>query len=116
MTANTCAWTPGPWRVTKPDNKGEVFVKDCRVPPQLVTSAVQGDNVHGAIANANLIAAGPDLYTALEVLLEAYEAAIGKLMDDYVRLPVDEWPEPLTGCRTLIESSAHYLAAARGES
>lgn len=65
------AWTPGPWAVTKPNANGEVFVKDTRVPPQLITSAVQSDREHGATANAALISAAPALADALDGLLNA---------------------------------------------
>lgn len=64
-------WTPGPWAATKPKANGEVFIKDTRVPPQLITSAVQSDREHGATANARLIAAAPALADALDGLLNA---------------------------------------------
>lgn len=72
-------WTPGPWAATKPNANGEVFIKDTRVPPQLITSAVQSDSEHAATANANLIAAAPDLAMALDAAAQAIDKAGAEL-------------------------------------
>ena len=61
-------WTPGPWQITEPNGQGNgISIVGPDEWPRLpeawlgikVTSAEQ-------IANANLIAAAPDLYEALE--------------------------------------------------
>jgi len=62
--------SPSPWSVTSgiaPDREGRLIVEDCLGNPVCATSArgVQGRRKMME-ANANLIAAAPDLYAALE--------------------------------------------------
>lgn len=110
------ASTPGPWAATKPNANGEVFIKDTRVPPQLITSAVQSDREHGATANAKLIATAPALYEQLEHLAERYQEVVHGFMALIGWTNHEEWPEAFKGLRADLEMAHDVLAKARGDS
>ena len=57
--------TPGPWEKTKVDDTGNCFVYN----PDIGTVALVSLDVSGKSANAQLIAAAPDLLSALTDLV-----------------------------------------------
>ena len=59
-------WTPGPWRATTHDHPEQGVYAGYRI------AKMTGGEIQRDRANANLIAAAPDLYAALEDLLASY--------------------------------------------
>ena len=82
--------SPGPWFVTAgivPDASGRLIVQDRDEKPVCATSArgVQG-RTEAMAANANLIAAAPDIFAALIAAIEWIED--DRFDDDYI---MEEW-------------------------
>ena len=71
--SNQPKWTPGPWK----KREGAEWIIDGAVDYGRVASVGLGRR--DVIANAHLIAAAPDLYTALEELLGAYTIDAGEV-------------------------------------
>lgn len=67
-------WTKGPWRIkTGPNNQPDEC--DLTIAGDIFLLAdIKGPNYAHCEANANLIAAAPDLYEALEIMFEATTA------------------------------------------
>lgn len=62
-------WTPGPWRLAKPPSTMGLTVT--LYGPNSSTLGIIHTGSSAYVANAALIAAAPDLYAALEALLES---------------------------------------------
>ena len=84
MTTSKTSFTPGPWRIEASPSKGRwtaVYTVDpCEDLAQVIGQA-----------NAHLIAAAPDLYAALEGMLEAYEDDHGNGVCDCM---LEEYNQP----------------------
>lgn len=75
-------FTPGPWQFDTDrfnDDEGLVYcVEDvARTNIILAKIPIEDSEATAALANANLIAAAPEMYEMIEALLEVYEIAIG---------------------------------------
>jgi hypothetical protein len=84
-------FTPGPWKwelspswKTEPDKETAIYIKTRREKIIALLANVDDQNFHGAesLANANLIAAAPDMYKALERACDKY--CIGWTADSFV--------------------------------
>jgi hypothetical protein len=74
--------TPGPWKIDRQDD--EVVMVDASSGPAICD--VYGDHNGERDANARLIAAAPDLYSALVELLDASNIAELPLREESERL------------------------------
>ena len=83
-------WTPGPWKVIAGPSSFH---------------ALRGETQKQAEANAHLIAAAPELYDAIELILP--------LARGY--RPEGQTYEARQTCRSWIEAAENALAKARGE-
>ncbi len=97
-------WTPGPWRATTHDHPEQGVYAGYRI------AKMTGGEIQRDRANANLIAAAPDLYAALD-------AAYDFIADQYG----DAEAQALEGefvskeARAIWETICAALAKARGE-
>jgi len=93
-------FTPGPWRTERPDqdcNWLSIIIGDCHKIAEVTYDRLEASNAH-------LIAAAPDLYEALELILELRGKELG------------EWLlTPNAKHLTLKEYAQAALAKARGE-
>ena len=74
-------WTPGPWRATTHDHPEQDVYAGYRI------AKMTGGEIQRDRANANLIAAAPDLYAALEWAAQnAEESEAGRDSEWYANL------------------------------
>ena len=110
MSAET-KWTPGPWEADGPLKPGPAY----RIRNVWGLVCYVGDPVTASYdrANANLIAAAPELYEALEGLVSIIDRAGLLNLSNGVQLGQTSWLVKASGAR---EYGLKILAKARGES
>jgi hypothetical protein len=70
-------FTPGPWAVSKPRDNGDYSTDDVMTtenPPRRICNVFGGIDSPCGLSNANLIAAAPELLSALNSLLSSANA------------------------------------------